>query len=293
MKNKKSVSVALGTFDGLHWGHIAVLNKALSIPDTECAAVTFKEPPKVYTGKSPVGMILSSEAKREKLYGMGVAHVRELCFEKVKDTPPDVFLRELFSEYSVKALVCGENYRFGKGGSGDTQYLAEFGKDYGAEVCIVPFVCDGDKTVSSTLIRELISGGEVQAANGYLTEPYFFESTVEHGDSRGRTLGFPTVNQTFPGFLVQPAPGVYVSLACVDGEKYRSVTNIGKRPTFVSDGRTVCETHIIGFTGDLYGKNVKISLLDRIRDEKTFSSSAELVSAIREDIELAKREIYI
>jgi len=146
--------------------------------------------------------------------------------------------------------------------------------------------------VSSTLIRELIRKGDVAGANEQLGHRFSLELPVLHGKRLGRTIGFPTINQVIPEFMVHPKHGVYASRAFVDGTVFPAITDIGIKPTVNSDGSEITETHIIGFSGDLYGKNVRIELLAFIREEKKFSGLDELKAQLETDRAFAEKNIF-
>ena len=278
--------LAFGTFDGLHKGHTAVLNAALSFKDLTPVVVTFDEPPKRKTSGFFVPMLMSAEKKLQLLKEMGFKEIFILDYDEIHDVSPKAFLDMLFEKYNVKAAVCGFNYRFGCGGSGDAAFICDYCQANGAEAVVVPATEFSGQPISSSLIRELIADGNISFANMLLSRPFSFASEVIHGDERGREMGFPTANQNLDGNLVIPKLGVYSTVAQVDGKKYPAVTNIGIRPTFLLK-RPISETHIIGFEDDIYGKIVEISLIDFLRPEKQFSGLDELKAAIDSDKEKA------
>ncbi len=289
MCNNEKYVVALGTFDGLHKGHEAVLNSALGIKGLIPVAVTFNEPPKRQVTGKFVPMLMSAEDKNERLRQMGFKEVFVLDYNEVHDLSPKAFLDMLFDKYDIKAAVCGFDYRFGKGGEGNAAFLSAYCNDVGAQAVVCPVTSVSGQVVSSTLIRELISNGNVSFANLLLGRPFSFKTTVEHGDGRGHTLGFPTLNQPLDENLAQPKFGVYASIVAVDDKEFPSVTNIGIRPTFVLK-KPLSETYIFDFNGDLYGKQVAVKLLNYIRPEERFNSAEELKKKIQEDKEIAKKE---
>ena len=281
--------IALGTFDGLHKGHRAVLNAALNFKNSIPIAVTFDEPPKRHTAKGFVPMLMSAEQKNLKLIEMGFKHIDVLNYNQIHDLSPKEFLDSLFKKYTVKAVVCGFNYRFGKCGEGDAAFLTAYCHNNGAESVVCPEAYVSGQTVSSTLIRSLVADGNISFANMLLSEPFSFKTEVIHGDERGRTIGFPTINQELDSNLVQPKFGVYVTSVVVDGKEYPAVSNIGMRPTFELQ-KPMCETYIIDFCGELYSKRVQIRLLDFLRPEQRFESLEDLKTAIENDKENAKKK---
>lgn len=279
METKNGYVVALGTFDGLHLGHKAVLTAALRFKNLIPVAVTFDEPPKRHTSGAFIPMLMSANRKNCLLKELGFAKIDVLDYNEVHDIKAEEFLKILFEKYDIKAVVCGFNYRFGENGSGDAALLSSFCHERNAEIVICPATDVGGQTISSTLIRGLISDGSVDFASTLMHEPFSFESEVLHGEQRGRQMGFPTINQPLDENLVTPKFGVYASVAVVNGKEYPAVTNIGIRPTFILK-KPQSETYIIGFSGDLYGKKVTIKLLKYLRPETRFTGLNELVTAI-------------
>jgi riboflavin kinase/FMN adenylyltransferase len=179
-------------------------------------------------------------------------------------------------------LLCGFNFRFGKGAKWSALDLRKMLESRDVWVRILEHQDFEGEPISSSRIRKCIKDGEIIKANKMLGYPFTFESETEHGDERGRTIGFPTVNQHLPEGLVVPKYGVYQSSAIIDGKRYKAFTNIGIRPSWRVD-MPVCETHIFDFNGDLYGQTVRIELLKYIREEKIFSSVDELKEQLTND----------
>ncbi len=280
MKNK--VSVALGTFDGLHKGHMAVLRKALSESAEIKTVITFQTPPKF--PKSKAGLLMSADKKISVLKEMGFDEVILMDFDKVKDTEPEQFLGNIFSKMNVASITCGFNHRFGKGGKGDTKLLKEYCENNKANLNVCPPVEYEEKPISSTRIREELATGNIEKANLMLGYDYFIEAEIVHGDERGRTLGFPTINQNLPESSALLKFGVYETETEVEGKIYKSISNFGIRPSFEVD-KPFVETHILGFGGEIYDKKVTVSFKRFIRGEEKFSSLSELKTAIKNDIE--------
>ena len=272
-------AIALGTFDGLHKGHRAVL----ALPDNmKKTAVIFPLPPKALLSGEP-NALMTEKDKCAALKKIGIDEIYTLDFNEVKDMPPKEFLLFLKQKFAPDLISCGFNYHYGKKAAGNTQMLGDFCRDNGIEFnCHTP-VCEGGEPVSSTRIRKYLQNGEIEAANGLLTFPFSFTAEVISGDRRGRTIGFPTVNQKYPSELIPLKFGVYKSKIIVDGEEYEGITNIGIRPTFKSD-YIISETYIIGFSGDLYGKIITTIPTRFVRGEVKFSSVEELKRQIENDI---------
>ncbi len=292
-KKAKGTAVALGYFDGIHIGHQAVLNKALHKAEekglTPVVMLFDIHPRKLLTGKVPP-MLLSEERKRVLLKRMGF-EVFDFDFRKAMNYSPEEFEEKiLLGQLNAKVVVCGYDYHYGKGGMGSPETLKNELTPRNIEVYSLPPVYLGDEAVSSTKIRHLINDGEIKKANAMLGDYFTYDFTVEKGDGIGHKLGFPTINQFFPKDFIIPEYGVYASRVKLDGKYYSSVTNIGTRPT-VSGESMRSETCIFDFEGDLYGKNVEVSLIEFIRKEKKFASLDELKEAVSKDIMTAK-EIY-
>ena len=275
-------AVALGTFDGVHLGHRAVIENVVTSPYRR-VAVTFVVPPKALLGKS-TGVITSAWQRRELLKGCGIDAVEFLDFNSCKDMSPLDFLKDLKDRYNCALISCGFNYRFGKDGAGETALLADFCSKNGIELKVVDPVCENVTVVSSSFLRSDLQQGRVETVKRLCGYNFGFSAEIVHGDARGRTIGFPTVNQIYPDELVKVKFGVYKSVVTVNGKSYNAITNIGVRPTFKTDFVSA-ETHIIGFNGDVYGCIADLRLIKFIRDEKKFDSLDELKQAIKNDLQ--------
>ena len=266
-------ALALGMFDGVHMGHRAVLSGAVDSP-FKGVAVTFSSIP----FKSG-GSLMTAEEKKEKMLKFGLDEVLFLDFFEIKDLSPEAFLELLAKKYDIGKICCGFNYRFGKKAAGDTTLLERWCKDRGIEFFECPeVICEGD-TVSSTRIKRLILEGDIEQANRLLCDGFSFSAEVRHGDQRGRTMGFPTINQLYPENLVAPKCGVYQTVVTVGGREYDGVTNLGFRPTYITDYISA-ETFILDYSGDCYGETVQTRLVRFLREEQKFDSLEALKNAI-------------
>lgn len=275
-------AIALGTFDGMHKGHISVI-KAARESGYPCVAVTFSIPPKALLQANSPRLLMTAEGKKRSLGELGVEKCDCLDFDAVRDMSPVEFLDFICKKHNAKMISCGFNYRFGKNAQGDTEFLKTYCKEKGIKLHVARPVKSGGVAVSSTVIREMIEMGEIEAANKLLYKPFGFSGAVIHGDSRGRTIGFPTINQLYPHELVLPKFGVYSADAYVNGKYYRAVTNVGMRPTFRVNA-PLCESYLLCFDGDIYGQAVEIRFKRFLRGEEKFSNIDELKSAIRGDV---------
>ena len=267
-------AAALGTFDGVHLGHQRVVSVAVESGFTPVVIMIMQ--------KNRKKRIFSDELNFSFLEKLGVDTVICLELDEIRDMTPDEYLEMLYKKMNVRLFVCGENHRFGKGACGNYDDINRFCIENRIESKKCETVTVNGITVSSTVIRECITNGEMQLARLLMGHWYTIDFTVQKGDGRGHKMGFPTINQQYDEGYVLPRFGVYAGTAVVDGQEYSSVLNIGIRPTFLTE-KPLAETHIIGYSGDLYGEKVRVRLKKHIRDENKFSSIDEIISAIQND----------
>jgi riboflavin kinase/FMN adenylyltransferase len=266
-------SVAIGTFDGVHLGHREVIKGADTV-------LTFDPHPlSVIHPEATPKLIAPFAVKRDLIESLGVQEMVVIPFDKgVSEQTADEFVQDvLIDRLGAERVSVGENFRFGKRAKGTAEMLssvAEF------ETRVVPLVEVAGETVSSSQIRALIAAGEVDQAAEFLGGPFLFEGEVVTGDRRGRELGVPTANLVPDDAYVSPGHGVYAAVA----EGYPTAVNVGVRPTFDSGRGLLVEAHLIGFDGDLYGKQLRIAFLERMRGEKRFDSVDELVEQMQQDL---------
>lgn len=275
----------LGYFDCMHVGHRAITDGAVGYSRAsglEAVLFTFTSSPKIFTGD---GKSIYTFAERIAIYSeCGADRVIAYDFdEKTRGTSPVDFLDGLFSAENVKAVFCGEDYRFGAEGAGDAMLLKNYCTERGVTLNVVPTVkTDGEK-VSSTHVRELIENGEIEKANGLLVDSYRITSCVITGRGEGRKIGFPTANIRLYPDKVYPAEGVYATKVRLGDRMYSGATNVGKKPTFGDESVSV-ETFIDGYEGDLYGKTITLFFTRRLRAIEKFSSPEKLAAKIRADV---------
>lgn len=273
----KGIAVALGMFDSVHIGHEAVIEGVLNSP-YRSAVITFDHLPNK-TG----GVVLSEEEKIKKLLATGVDTVEIMSFDEVKEMTPTEFLDMLTAGCVIKRIACGFNFRFGKNAEGDTAFIRHYCQEHGIEFYEAEEIRADGVTVSTSYIKKLLTEGNVTRVSELLGEPFGFTAAVTKGDGRGKTMGFPTANQIYPEAKAPLKSGVYHTRVTIGLRVFDAVTDVGTRPTFQRD--VVCaESFIIGFAGDCYGKDLKISFLERIRDEKKFSSVEELTEEIAKNV---------
>ncbi len=281
--------LSLGNFDGVHIGHTALLEaackkaKELGLPSV---VWTFGEAPlNVLRGKSSLKYITGSSDKIRLLSAVGCDAVYFADFQQYRDCSPEDFVRRvLVRDFGAAVAVCGYDFHFAKNRSGNSETLANLMRSSGKESLIIPPVIKNSVIVSSTLIREYITKGDIAAASELLGRRYSFVLPVQHGRHLGTKIGFPTINQRFPDYQLVPAYGVYACLCEIDGVYHPGVSNIGVKPTVTDEGIILCETHILRFSENMYDKEVRVLLFEKLRDEKKFSSLDELKAAVAEDV---------
>ncbi len=249
-------------------------------------AVCFLAPPKAYFTRESI-ILTTPKEKRRLLKAAGVNAVRFLDFAAIKDLSAKQFVDRLIKEFNPTAVVCGENYTFGKGGKGDTDLLCSLLNTYGVRFMAVPILSDEQGAVSSSRIRAELLAGNIKSANKLLGRSFSISGRVVTGDMRGRTIGYPTANMRYPKGVCNVKAGVYSCDVLLDGKTYKGITNIGVRPTYRC--RFIgAETFVFGFAGDIYGKNITLELNAFLREEKKFNSLEELKAAIEKDCQMAK-----
>jgi riboflavin kinase/FMN adenylyltransferase len=267
-------AVAIGTFDGVHRGHRAVI-EAAKATGLRSVVVTFHPHPRSVLGYE-VNLLATLERRIELLERAGPDEVLIVAFTpELARLAPDQFVRDVLEPLGTRVVVAGEGFRFGSGRRGDLALLQELG----LETRAVPLVAG----VSSSRIRELLAQGDVTAAAKLLGRPAELEGTVVAGDQRGGTLGFPTANLAVePGLLV-PAHGIYAGAA----RGHKAAISIGVNPHYGGRERKI-EAYLLDFAGDLYGERLRLELWRRLRDERAFANEAELVAQMTRDIEATR-----
>ena len=251
-------AVALGYFDGVHLGHQNVLNaaqRAAARQQLSDAVFTFRLPP---NSAAKGRAILTQTEKQRRMAARGVQHYFCPPFESFCAFTPQAFVEEVLLRcLGAKHVFCGDNFTFGAHKSGNVDTLKTLCAAHGIGVHIVPMAEYDGALVSSSRIRACLEQGDLHAANAMLSDPYCLDMPVQHGKSFGRTLGFPTINQSYPPQMLVPKSGVYITETCVDGTWLPSATGLGTRPTVSGEGVT-CETFIVDYTGNLYGDTVRV-----------------------------------
>lgn len=283
--------LCLGNFDGVHIGHAELIRRTIaqrkklseSFSGILGGAWCFLQPPAdfLYGDKTP--QITSTDEKLALLSELGLDFAVLGEFSELRNMSPHSFVEVVLKKKCrCVSTVCGFNYSFGKGGEGGPDLLKKMFSDDNA--IVIPEVTLCGETVSSTGIRKLLASGDVEAAMAMMGRPYCLTSRVEHGKMLGRALGFPTINQQYPKGKILLKNGVYCGMAEFDGTKRYAVINVGVKPTVSIGQAESIEANIIDFSGDLYGKEVKISFFKRLRPECKFDSVEELAKAVHLDI---------
>jgi riboflavin kinase/FMN adenylyltransferase len=279
-------AVAIGTFDGVHRGHRAVVEAAME-SGLRSTVVTFHPHPREVLGYG-VELLASIERRLELIASVGPDETLVIEFTPdLSRVSPEEFVRAVLDPIGTRVVFAGDNFRFGRGRSGDAQLLRQLG----FEVRVVP----GVEGVSSSRIRELLAHGEVTEAAALLGRPHELEGIVVAGDQRGGTLGYPTANLAVPHNLVVPAFGIYAGAARATGETAgfpddgcRAAISIGVNPHYGGSERRI-EAYLLDYDGDLYGRALRIELWQRLREELAFESEAGLIEQIGRDVEHTRR----
>lgn len=290
-----NVTVALGNFDGIHLGHQKLIGEAVSIAHGikgTATVLTFEPHPlMILRPELAPAMLLDIQSKQRKIAELGVDLLMLLPFtiNFARLTPEDFIKEILVNELNVKNIVVGYNYSFGHKGLGNPETLAHYADEFGYSLKVIPPVMVGNQVISSSLIRNKLAEGDVLAARQLLGYYPFTEGTVVMGERRGNTLGFPTANIDCPEGMMVPAKGVYSVHVILNQETYLGVANVGSKPTFHGHNHpTNIEVHLLDFCGDLYGKQIKVQYVRKLRDEKKFSCVTELVTQIETDVQSAR-----
>jgi len=281
--------LALGNFDGLHRGHLKIIERvrrgAAEHGGTPMAMTFDPHPPRVVRPDKAPPLLMTKAQRLEALHRAGIACVAVVRFtHELSEWAPDTFVRTVLADWlRVSEVWVGANFLFGHGRSGNFSLLRTLGQQYGFRADKIDPVRYKDFVVSSTRIRRLVTEARMDEAGALLGHPYYLDGTIVEGRKRGATIGFPTANMVTENELIPPQ-GVYATTTAIDGVVHAGVTNIGVRPTFNETEPTI-ETHLLRYSGDLYGRRVRLSFVQRLRDERRFDS----VDALRAQIEADQR----
>ena len=296
VRHQASVIIALGTFDGIHIGHQAIITRAVKQAQARnCASAVFtfsNHPLSVIDPERCPPLIVTNQEKTDLIAGLGVDMLFNVPFtSEFLQLSPLHFLDKLAGNINLSHVIVGANFTYGYHGAGTPDLLKEFGASHGFTVDVVGMVDIDGVIVSSTLIRQLVAEGAVKQAASLLGRRIGMTGTIIEGDKRGRKLGFPTANLAIPQGLLVPADGVYAVYARDEqGMKLNGVANIGNNPTFTRQTRRI-EVHILDFDRVIYGQQLNIQFIDRIRDEIAFHGIDQLKQQMTADIEFAQKNI--
>ncbi len=285
----RGASVAIGNFDGVHQGHLSVIDLARNAaPDAPLGILTFEPHPReFFAPDAPPFRLMGADARAHRLEKLGVERLYELRFDaRLAGLTPLEFARDVIHEgLGLAHVVVGADFCFGKGRAGTAADLAAFGDEFGFGVTIAPLMARGDQTVSSTAIRTALSNANPRKAAEMLGHWHRIEGEVLHGEKRGRELGYPTANMSIAG-LHPPAYGVYAVLVDVlegaHAGSYEGVASLGVRPMFEGEVPNL-EAFIFDFKGDLYGTSLSVAFVDHLRGEEKFDSLDALIRQMDAD----------
>ncbi|WP_422445724.1 bifunctional riboflavin kinase/FAD synthetase [Thermoanaerobacterium sp. DL9XJH110] len=283
----------LGNFDGVHLGHqklIKELVKQSKIRNLQSTILTFEpHPSKILRSDKADPLLLNLKQKEKIIESFGIDNLvlvpftREFSKMNYKDFIYDI----LIEKCRARVVLVGFDYRFGYKGEGTAHVLEDICRAEGIDTVVIPPVTYEGRIVSSTLIRSLISNGDVKKAGAFLGRPFGIQGTVVYGDAVGRKLGFPTANISFSPDIVLPASGVYAVLVEWQEKTFKGVANIGTKPTFGKNHVTL-EVHLFNFNQKIYGETIEVFFIDRIRREVKFDSVSDLICQVKSDFVKAK-----
>lgn len=294
-QSDRETAVGIGVFDGVHIGHqkiIQTIIKEAAREDLSTAVLTFHPHPDKFFGHREIHLIQTLKQRQETIINLGIEKVIILNFDKsfANLSKEDFVHRVLKNKFKAKVIVVGENFRFGNKREGNISYLKKLEKSLQFKVITIPAVKLNAQLVSSSKIRELLTEGNILEANRFLGRPYQIEGKIIAGNSRGKSIGYPTANLSTENHIF--LRGVFISEVGLNNSRFPALTNIGSCPTFdYKDFRVEC--HIINYEGNLYGKKIKIEFLRKLREENKFKSPQDLSLQIKKDIEEAKKYFQI
>jgi riboflavin kinase/FMN adenylyltransferase len=286
----ENAHLTIGVFDGVHCGHQQIIRKLVSTAHNNNApavVLTFDPHPKSVVSGQEIKYLTTPDERADLLAGLGVDFVITQRFTAdVAALPAYGFMSQLKKSLGLNHLLIGHDFALGKGREGDAARLTEIGKEMNYTVEVVPAVRDGSGVISSTEIRKLIAAGHVDEAGKLLGHQYSISGPVIHGEGRGKKINFPTANIDYPKEKAMPANGIYACWGYLGTEKFMAATNIGFNPTFTPERQVASlEAHLLDFDRDIYGEQLRLEFVARLRDELKFDSVGALIQKIGEDVE--------
>jgi riboflavin kinase/FMN adenylyltransferase len=294
----RDARVTIGSFDGVHRGHQLIIHRLVESArkaNAPAVVITFYPHPAVVLGKKVNHYYLSHPTEREEmLKQLGVDEVITLAFSReLAALSPEEFLTPLKVHLGMKELWVGYDFALGRDRAGNTQRLSELGEEFGYALKLLDPYQQDERVVSSSLIRDCLANGDMEAANNMLGRTYSLTGTVVVGDGRGRQIGFPTANLSFWEEKLVPRNGIYAGWAWVEGRRYGTAINIGLRPTFGDDLlHPRVEPFILDFDRDIYGEEIRVEFVKFLRPEARYDSIDELIAQIFKDVENT-REVLV
>ena len=283
----EDTAITVGKFDGLHKGHELLTQKILQQEKSglKSLVLTFDVSPRIHLKKDTEKQLITNEERAELLQKECISYLAQCPFQdEVMPLEPEAFIALLVENYHMKYMVCGTDFHFGKKGKGDVDLLRDLAVKYGFTLEVVEKLKQENRDISSTFVREEIAAGNIAKGNELLGYSYFIWGKVVHGNHLGSKIGIPTVNLIPPKDKLLPQNGVYITEVEVDNRRYYGVTNVGVKPTIEGVRQIGVETHILDFNQDVYGESVRVTFLERIREEMQFAS----IDALREQMQRDK-----
>lgn len=291
--------LTLGTFDGVHLGHQSILNHLKKTAETiggETVVFTFHPHPRIALNPDDHGLelIQPMDERIKKLESLGIDHLI-LCpftkeFSQISAT--EFVNMILVSKINIHTMTIGYNHHFGRNREGSLELLQELSKVHQFNVEEIPAFLESEKSVSSTKIREAVKDGNIELANRYLGAPFSFKGVVVEGDKIGNTIGFPTANILIDKIQLMPASGVFAVRVNLKGKLFDGMMNIGNRPTISKNGERRVEINLFDFSQNIYGQELVVYLIDKIRAEQNFKSVDVLKEQLKKD-EITSRHILV
>jgi riboflavin kinase/FMN adenylyltransferase len=290
----KNSHLTIGVYDGVHRGHQQIIRKLVHDAHAQnepAVVLTFDPHPASVLSGREIKCLTTPDERAELLGNLGVDFVLTQRFTRDLSTATaQEYMSTLKQTLGLKRLLIGYDFALGKGREGNATRLAEIGREMDYSVEVIPAVSDESGVISSTEIRKLISTGNVNEASNLLGHNYIMSGEVIHGAERGRKIGFPTANVEYPQQKAIPSNGIYACRATLGAEQFMAATNIGFNPTFTPERKTPSlEAYLLDFDRDIYGQNLKLEFVARIRDELKFDSVEALIEKIKEDVRVTRK----
>lgn len=287
LKESKNLSLALGFFDGIHEGHQVVIKNAINIAKTmgtKSGILMFKEHPLSFISHKKINNILNLEDKLRYLEKTGVDEVYLLDFPKFENLSAEEYIKNIiFRYFSPVAITTGFNHNFGKNKSGNPSLLRELQKEYGYKYYEIPPITCNQSVISSSIVKKSIEEGNVYFAQSLLGYRFFIRSKVIEGQHIASTLGFPSANFIYPENIVKIPNGVYYVIVTCRGKKYNGILNHSDCPSLFPTKEPKTEVHLLDFNEDIYGEDIKISFVTKIRNELNFENEEKLSAQLLRD----------